>query len=537
VSYFLAGRYKPEEKRSPTPPEGGVGTPEGRHVLARLALAMSEDPGRRWDHEDLRAWLEQASLAVRARLAPWNGAASYLECLRRTGLLAPAPHAGEAWVFFHAAFREALAAEALASEVAEAKALRPLKQRLRKVVSAIQKSGEQGPKLAEAWSEPFALVAGHLSAALRKQWLEALLAFGPTSRVAVAALATSDAAEPELVLQVLGNCSDWRDSQLLLELLGTRFGSAGGMLAGLGERGCKLARSLRGSTGRSGRFELLFLLEALDAVGARVPTLERRASQKASEILDELAPARGEDVRQAFLIPGLDGLLQDLPPGRLRMGSPHAEPGRRNDEGPVDVELTRAWQLARVPVTLAQYRLMDPTKTHFWGEGGTMPVTEVSWFEAQLYCRWMNRHGTALLREGWCFRLPTEAEWEYACRDAGRQLARHGSGAGEDALAPVAVYGRGYRGPERVGARRASVLGFHDLLGNVWEWCENWYEEELRSGAAPGGPPHGTLRAIRGGAFWSTPGVCRVATRNALRPDQASSTVGFRLATSPRGRP
>ena len=220
-----------------------------------------------------------------------------------------------------------------------------------------------------------------------------------------------------------------------------------------------------------------------------------------------------------------------IEPGRFRMGSEEDEVGRGDDESLREVELRRAFYLAETELTQAQWeRVMGPSDC--WSNGFDHPVERVSWEDAQTYCE----------RAGAGYRLPTEAEWEYACR-AGTSTAYS---FGEELLPAEAVFegnrptavtglGAGSPGAAPVGQRPANPWGLHDMHGNVAEWCWDWYRAEGPSGEArpdPAGPIRGEGRVIRGGSWSSGPGRLRSAARARQPADWSSPAIGFRVAWS-----
>jgi formylglycine-generating enzyme required for sulfatase activity len=236
-----------------------------------------------------------------------------------------------------------------------------------------------------------------------------------------------------------------------------------------------------------------------------------------------------------------------VPAGSFWMGSPATEAQRSSDEGPrTKVLLSRPFYLGVYPVTQREYaELMGSNPSHFTagrGGGPDHPVENVSWKDAARFCRQL-----ALLTEelvpGWGYRLPTEAEWEYACRAGTESAFAFGDSlsweqANIDGRHP---YGGARKGPSlgrtsRVGAYPANGWGLCDLHGNVWEWCADWYEagySGARLGTDPQGPPTGEARVLRGGA-WNCGGRrCRSACRCPSGPDFRSFAIGFRVVLAP----
>ncbi|HTU22058.1 MAG TPA: bifunctional serine/threonine-protein kinase/formylglycine-generating enzyme family protein [Gemmataceae bacterium] len=240
-----------------------------------------------------------------------------------------------------------------------------------------------------------------------------------------------------------------------------------------------------------------------------------------------------------------------VPAGTFVIGSPPDEAGRSADEGPQhEVTITRPFYLASYPVTQAQYqRVMRSNPSHFCRSGRgkelckdidpqTLPVERVTWGNAVVFCRKLSEWPEER-RHRRKYRLPTEAEWEYACRGDSMQpfhlgLSLSSALANFDGNYP---YGGAPRGPflkrtSPVGSYPPSALGLYDLHGNVWEWCADWYGEHYYAespGEDPPGPATGDRRVVRGGC-WSSPGNnCRTAYRGKLEPGDHLYRVGFRV--------
>ena len=161
------------------------------------------------------------------------------------------------------------------------------------------------------------------------------------------------------------------------------------------------------------------------------------------------------------------------------------------------------------------------------------PVEQVSWYDCQKFIARLN------MRTGKHFRLPTEAEWEYAAR--GGQLGRGYKYAGSDSINDVAWCNPMYYGTATIGSHRANELGLYDMSGNLWEWCQDWYGNYSSTAQNdPTGPATGSNRVLRGGAWNSDASECRVSSRDSKRPDYWQDNVGIRLAydadDSPRFR-
>jgi formylglycine-generating enzyme required for sulfatase activity len=223
-----------------------------------------------------------------------------------------------------------------------------------------------------------------------------------------------------------------------------------------------------------------------------------------------------------------------VPPGNFLMGSPPHEAGRHDDEAQHGVTLTRGFYLAAHPVTQAQWRaLMGTDPSRFPGDD--RPVESVSWDDCQEFCARLAR------KDGHAYRLPTEAEWEYACR-AGTAAPFHcGATLSTDQANYDGndVYGPGRKGVFRrettpVGSFAANAWGLEDMHGNVYEWCADWYGDYPGQHVTdPAGPPEGDARVLRGGAWFSAPWYCRSAHRYWTDPASRDAHMGFRVCFCP----
>jgi formylglycine-generating enzyme required for sulfatase activity len=217
-----------------------------------------------------------------------------------------------------------------------------------------------------------------------------------------------------------------------------------------------------------------------------------------------------------------------IPAGRFTMGSPSGEDNRDSDEVRHEVALTRGFFLAETECTQGQWEaVMVSNPSNF--KGGDRPVEQVSWEEAVEYCRKLTAQERAVgsLPEGWEWRLPTEAEWEYAAR-AGTTGARYGE------MDAIAWYG-GNSGntTHAVKGKQANAWGLYDMMGNVWEWCSDWSGAyPTGSVTDPTGPSSGSLRVVRGGSWVNVARSARSADRDRNDPGDRGSSLGFRPALS-----
>lgn len=220
--------------------------------------------------------------------------------------------------------------------------------------------------------------------------------------------------------------------------------------------------------------------------------------------------------------------------GTFEMGSPATESGRDADEGPVHaVTLSRPFYLGKYEVTQGQWEaVMGTTPSRFPRCGRTCPVEMVSWDDAQAFIAALNRQEGVPV-----YRLPTEAEWEYAAR-AGTQTAYHFGHTARE-LERYAWYGDNglFRaGTHPVGQKQPNGWGLYDMHGNVWEWVADWYGKHTyssRPAMDPRGPRTGTQRVFRGGDWAISARHCRAASRGGAAPDNYGAGIGFRLARTP----
>ncbi len=222
-----------------------------------------------------------------------------------------------------------------------------------------------------------------------------------------------------------------------------------------------------------------------------------------------------------------------ISPGTFMMGGRENEPGfLPEDEQPFLVTLTKGFWLGQFPVTQAQWEaVMQDNPSQFQLDGSDHPVENVSWDDVLVFCDRLNQRLIRALPVGYLFILPTEAQWEFACR-AGTQTMYH-SGESEADLARIAWYaGNSDEQTHPVGRKEANQWGLYDMHGNVYEWCYD------APGDYPGRPVtdwegrgEDSMRVIRSGA-WGTPfenGQLRSAHRGWGSPDTRRPWIGFRL--------
>ena len=194
-------------------------------------------------------------------------------------------------------------------------------------------------------------------------------------------------------------------------------------------------------------------------------------------------------------------------------------------EQPVHEVTVDTFYIGKYPITQAQWRaVMNTNPSHFRGD--TLPVETVSWEDAVEFCHRLSDFTNKT------YRLPTEAEWEYAARGGKKSHAY--KYAGSNNIDTVAWYEqKGGATTRPVGQKNANELGLYDMSGNVWEWCNDWYAADYYKNSPannPKGPHSGSYRVLRGGGWGTYPQYCRVAYRNSNSPTNRDGSFGFRLA-------
>ena len=249
-------------------------------------------------------------------------------------------------------------------------------------------------------------------------------------------------------------------------------------------------------------------------------------SERKTEITtgDSFIGMRAGEERDWEIAPGVKMTFCWCPPGEFMMGSPETEKDRFDDEDQVHVTLTKGFWMAKTQVTQKQWvAIMGDNPSCF--NGDNLPVESVSWNDAQEFLEKLNEKiGNT---DGGKMVLPTEAQWEYACR-AGEPGPYPGGTIDE-----VAWYWDNSEDETHpVGMKKSNAWGLYDMYGNVWEWCADWYDDELEGGIDPSGPASGTYRVSRGCSWFSNAYSCRAAYRNNGTPSLTVNRLGFRVARS-----
>jgi len=222
-----------------------------------------------------------------------------------------------------------------------------------------------------------------------------------------------------------------------------------------------------------------------------------------------------------------------IPAGQFIMGSASTEAKRHSDEGPQHrVRISKPFYMGKFEVTQQQYQaVMRKNLSDF--KGSKNPVEQVSWHDAAAFCRKLSE------KTGRTVRLPTEAQWEYACRAGSATTFHYGDRLSSDQanFDGNDTYGGVSKGVYRqktvpVGSFQPNAFGLHDMHGNVWEWCADWHGEDYYANSPstdPVGPSSGTGRILRGGSWCNHADYCRSATRVRYKPDDRIDHIGFRV--------
>jgi len=260
----------------------------------------------------------------------------------------------------------------------------------------------------------------------------------------------------------------------------------------------------------------------------------------------------GDDPTEPEVEPGNEPELVIIPGGVFDMGCCYG--WAKPSEFPMHQVTVDTFSISRYEITNAQYALYDSVQ-HGGDVHDNHPVVYVSWCDAAGYCNWLSlRHGlepfyddstlsnpdTSYIGMNWesnGYRLPTEAEWEYACRGNTTMdtyegfVHEPGCEPLDEALNRIGWYcGNSDSTVHTVGGKKANIFGLHDTIGNVWEWCNDWFGDyHDRNQSNPRGPDVGSSRIRRGGSWRASARQCRSSSRNQYNPWLNNDDIGFRI--------
>jgi len=287
----------------------------------------------------------------------------------------------------------------------------------------------------------------------------------------------------------------------------------------------KARRWIRKNRSLVGAAMVILLLVTMVSIGFSFAIAKERDRANSNEKLakEKLADNEKDEAYKRKVIQIADKLEMVLiPAGKFMMGSPTTEVGRDKGETQHEVTLTKPFYMAKYEVTQEQWdSVMGKNRSHT--KGAKLPVTDVSWEDCQEFIEKLN----ANTKGG--YRLPYEGEWEYACRAGtttaysyGDNLTKSDANIDGDSI-------------KEVGSYKPNAFGLYDMHGNVWEWCEDFYDDYPKgAGTDPKGPGMGSFRVLRGGSF----DIYGSTARSSYRyfdgsPSNRSDDYGFRLARTP----
>ena len=277
-------------------------------------------------------------------------------------------------------------------------------------------------------------------------------------------------------------------------------------------------------------------VEPLDLMHAPFDETETQAGQQAwAEYLDQ-PKVQTNSIGMKLVL---------LPAGEFLMGSPEAEKYREDYETQHQVRITQPFYLGQTEVTQGQWEAVMGTTP--WKDQGYVQVgasyatTYVSWEDAVAFCGKLTEQErkAGRLPQAWEYTLPTEAQWEYACR-AGTKTA-YSFGDDDSKIGDYAWYGgiigdgnaKTEQYAHEVGQKKANPWGLYDMHGNVWEWCADWFDSDYYGKSPldnPSNPEEGSNRVLRGGSWYGTARYCRSAYRDRYDPTNRDYDLGFRVA-------
>ena len=501
---------------------GALAAPEAtRDVLRYLAYGMTASHHEAEPLASLESRLRQSEAEALVRkldfVTRWRDRPRvFLEDIaEHTGILGPHDGSEADWRFWHRTLREALTSEYL-EEIAEKSGLDAVLERV-----SFKTEG------ATQWAEPLALLAGRLDSpdALIRRLMSEDRALG------LCALANAQRLDDDLLAEALELSGRSQEHARIYRRLPELIDDPEALL--------RLLDRLRRRT-RSGE-DLFYIDQAVRNVGERWPAFDDAARRLLLRLYDHIPPPPEELFSWIeTVIDGRVPLWKEISAGSFSMGSPEGK-GEDDEHPRQTVSLHQPFRMMAVPVTNAHYAAFDPShhsaQEPLAEDWANLPVTEVRPAEAISFCRWLS----VMVPMARGARLPTEAEWEYACR-AGSST-RYWPGDTEADLAMVGWYDANSGGrPHRVGEKAANPWGLYDVHGNVWEWTTSHYRAASRGEPAPGNPSKVSKieplldarvlgRIFRGGSFKQDASSARSACRGGSfrRTPWSLADHGFRV--------
>ena len=248
------------------------------------------------------------------------------------------------------------------------------------------------------------------------------------------------------------------------------------------------------------------------------PQIDPNAPQTDPNAPKEKTIDMGNGIKMEFVL---------IPAGEFDMGSPSTERDRDTDEGPVRrVKISKPFYMGKYEVTQEQYYVVAKYKPSRFKQEGH-PVEGVSWDQANKFCKKLSEI------KGGSYRLPTEAEWEYACRAGSQGRFYFGDDLTFSQIEQYAWYSKNSDSATHpVGEKKPNAFGLYDMHGNVWEWCGDWYATDYSHHSIAvdsHGPLIGKSRVLRGGGWFRNAIYCRSANRSGLEPVYGRDYLGFRV--------
>lgn len=302
------------------------------------------------------------------------------------------------------------------------------------------------------------------------------------------------------------------------------------------------------------------MISALRGASRRPDAVDSTSTLTSSSVNDQLnpqAPVTSESVKTSDSVSagqesddnGLKMKFCWCPPGTFMMGAPDSDKDATNHEKPqVKVTLSRGFWLGKHEVTQGQWQAVMGNEP--WrgqkntGEGVDFAASFVGWEDAAQFCSKLtiSERKTGRLNASEEYRLPTEAEWEYACRAGTKTRYNFGDDAGM--LDEYAWWGgevgngnaKSEQYAHQVGLKKPNAWGLYDVHGNVWEWCSGWYSSKLAGGRDPPGSSQDSFRVVRGGGWQNLAAHCRSSHRVRYSPLNRHSLMGFRVALGPSSK-